>query len=215
MPVDYACSMTESRRELIQVFAPTFGLGDAVMEKLCRDGRLPHDVKIKASFTEDSSESLTRAVLAAIADEPLPGFVNEPLPQSMILRPNDYRLAIRPILRALDDDYHILHDLIKVSEGLDVQKWCAKHIWVAAALQANPSVFKILEDSNIDPLRHGWLYATIISDSALYETYRGFEDHPITARVGRRAMTAVGYLLIDNHPELYDELEGARQSIDK
>lgn len=200
-------------------------INETVLAWLIEKGKLPRDVLVRAFVHEEDSysESANQAVLAALNDDPLPSFVVEPLPNAFtfyVAANHDYETGGNPVAM-LDGDFHELRTLRRIANSLEINPNLMYTLWQRVIAEIEPELgLSIEQEKNSTPYsyyrnRAGYiLLETVIRDEPTLEV---FQDSSLRLKlskgIGRRCLLPLGYMLADNHPELFEELDAARQKM--
>lgn len=183
-------------------------VGDVVIDELVQAGKLPRDFEFRLFAILDKETRIkvgTQDVLAALGyGEPSGNsYITDELPNCMYL---DTFAELRPILQAVDEDYHRLYDLECVAHDNGKPDFHAVHAWEIYVdhLDADLSerIHGLSRDVSTHKQRGKLMYRlgqVVIKDSALLEIYNDPQQLPGHGKVKQRLLYD---LLLDNHPQL-------------
>ena len=204
------------KRSFVDIYTPEKnGLDDVVLDELVKTGKLPRDIlfQLQTVDEDDREAALEQAVLCAMRSEALPLFATGRYPDAAWIpnRPASY-------LPDIDEDYHALVDYREVARGVDLQDWRAEQAWHRFICEIRPELAEQMtafaEDrrkgSGARALYISSLYRTVIKDEALLGVHESLEEKEgLRKALGHKAVSALGYLLADNHPDLFQQVDKA------
>lgn len=204
------------KRSFVDIYTPEkHGLDDVVLDELVKTGKLPRDIlfQLQSVDEDDREAALESAVLSAMRGEKLPEFAQGQYPDAAWIpqRPASY-------LPGINEDYHALVNYQDLARGVDLQDWRAEQAWHRFICEVRPELAEQMtafaEDrrkgSGARALYIGSLYQTVIKDEALLSVHESLgENEGLRKALGHKAVSALGYLLADNHPDLFPEVDKA------
>lgn len=194
----------------------------AVLSWLTEKGKLPKDVLLRAELFDKKryAELVDSAVLAALNGDELPEFVAKPLPNAFtmyVAANHDYKNGAHP-LTMLEGDYHRFATLWRIASEIGVNQRLMYPLWQRVIAEIEPELAVAIEEEK-NAVSYGYtrgraayiLQDTVVNDEAAHEAYRDEAARKRLSRgIGRRCLLPLGYLLADNHPELFEELDAER-----
>lgn len=202
------------------IYTPAkFHLDDLVLDELVQTGKLPRDIlfRLQGVNEDDREAALEAAVLNAMRGHEPPSFVTAPYPDAVWV-PFDHETRLSSHLSKVDADYHALPSYRKIAVSVDLQEWRAEQAWHRFVCEVRPELAEQMtafaEDrrkgSGAKQLYRSALYWTVIKDEALLDVYEATKEREELRKVlGQKAVSALGYMLAQNHPELFDEVDSA------
>lgn len=206
--------MAESR-EMIKVRGALGGgvdadIADHLLRQLVEQGKLPADFQFRLLGVADWKErnALILQDIKALMGEGEPSghpYLTGPLPDVVSIPNTDPK---RPVLAALDEDYHMLYDFLGIAENFQVAPHYASSAWADYINILNPSLAsRLLEIRDPEAPRSTFLSKerqywgavgrVVIKDVALMGIY-----HSRLRGHGPLRHEMLKELLLDNHPEL-------------
>lgn len=209
----------ESRRYLPLALFNT--VDETVLNWLVDRDLLPKDIELKALLEGERRgdnnkssvhyrEAFNEAVIAALEQSEAPEFLETPYPDVISFYAAANWAGPRP-LSMLSDDFHAFNTLYYGAKKLDVNPNMMYTVWHRLITEIDPT-------SGLDIAEAGhktnWWYQqvanTYIRDEPAFEVY---QDSAVQKRlrigIGARAVKPLAYLLADNHPELFEEIDRA------
>lgn len=193
-------------------------LSHVVLSLLVGNRALPPDILIRANIAANDNggtyeQLVTQAVVASLEGTELPLFVTQPLPDAFIfISLLDNRESQGPHQMSLmSGDYHRLGTLRRLAREHDVNPNLMNTIWKRLVKSIRPELADEIDTSKAkDPSANiDYQYGhVIIRDEPMLEVYEDEEASKKLRRgLGRRSLVPLGYLLADNHMELYRQLD--------
>jgi len=207
----YGCRDHEYMTERISVHGSigygTMAAGDALVDKLIKDEKLPYDFEFRAlGIDEDHRTEVLKLDILAAAGHGEPSgepYLSGPLPNCVVIPSDEQQVQV---MRSVGEDYHRLADLRRVARHEGARQSVTYNIWASYIQEFNPVLFDRfrlvdLAGKKGDPGK-GFVYGlsrAIIRDEPLFQRYQTKERLLGTSAIERRLLHL---LLLENHPEL-------------
>ena len=210
--------MRERETRLFFPLPVTNHVDDLVLNWLVQNDKMPRDALVKAEIEgrrrgdddrgEHYREALNEVVLACLEGGEEPEFLAAPYPDVFSL----YIAADwvgKNSLGMLSDDFHKLGTLYRLAQESEINPNTMYTVWHRLITEIDPTFGLWISDEGFKTnyWYHRLSYA-VIKDEPAYEAYcdEGVQKR-LRVGIGKNAIKPLGFLLADNHPELFEVLD--------